>query len=117
MKKSVIKYLSKKDFNSGARQCRNINARLLEAVDLADGNAVHALHRKDGRSAVIPHDFRHPQQISPATLSTEVASQLTAIRGLPQEIELVVQVLIELSDHLAGLEASTIRHQALNQPS
>ena len=76
-----------------------------------DGNAVDPLHHDDIGAAEVPDHFGDQQQAR----ACKVATQLGGIGGLPNQVELVVQVVVELIDHLAWLEAAAIGGEALHQ--
>jgi len=79
----------------------NIHARRPQPRGLTDRDAVHALHGKDRRGAVIPMHFRDLQQVLTAGIGTKISPQLTAIGGFTQQIQFIVQVFIEFIDDFA----------------
>ena len=78
---------------------------------LADRHAVHALHHDHVAAC------SSPSTISGTSSSVEavhVAAQLRRVGGLAHQVELVVQVLVELGDHLARLQPLAVGRQPLD---
>ena len=77
------------------------------------GRAVHALHHHHVVGAVVPVHLGHEEQ----RRAVEVAPELARVRRLAHEVELVVEVLVELGDHLVRPQALAVRPDALDQPA
>ena len=86
----------------------NIHPGIAQALHLADGHAVHALHHQHIGGAVVPQHFRNEHQVEPR----HIAAQLSGTRSFTNEIEFVVQIFVELRHHLARLEAPPVGRQA-----
>jgi hypothetical protein len=59
--------------------------------------------------APVPEHLGHAKQIA----FGKVAAQLAGVGGLDHQVEFVMQVLVELGHHLAGLEAPAVHPDAL----
>ena len=104
MEKTIAKHLCEKDGHAVPRQLGNVHTRLAQRIDLADGQAVHALHHDHFLGAVVPNHLGDQDQIQ----ARHVAAQLRGIRGFAHQIKLVMQVLVKFGHHLARLEAFAI---------
>ena len=62
VEKAVAKDLGKEDLHAEASESLEIDRVVLEAIHLADGRALHALHDHDFAVAPVPIDFWHAQQ-------------------------------------------------------
>ena len=62
-KKPSRKTCVKKIDGAVARQLRQVDAGGAQAVELADGHAVHALHDHDAGCAQVPHHLGHQHQV------------------------------------------------------
>ena len=111
MEETIAENLRKKDLDAGCRQLRQAYPVGAQPLDLRDRRALHALHDHDGRRAVVPVNLRHDKQCRVG----EVAAQLRRVGGLAHQIEFVAQILGELGDHLARLQATGIRPQSFEQ--
>ena len=112
MKEAVTEHLGEKDGDAVAREFGDVYPGIPQALDLADGYTVHALHHHDLGVAEVPENLRDQHQVQPG----HVAAQLRGVGGLPHQIEFVVQIVVELGHHLAGLEALAVGRQALHPP-
>ncbi len=96
MKEAMAEHLREEDLDAFARQLLQVDAGLAHLVHASDRNAVHALHRQHVHGAGTPVHLGHPQQ----TRVGEIAAQLIGVGALADQVELVVQVMVELVDHL-----------------
>ena len=87
VEEAVAEHLREEDLDAGARDVLDARALGADRVDLADGNAVHALHHHHLGGAPVPVHLRHREQ----RRVEEVAPQLARIRRLAHEVELVVR--------------------------
>ncbi len=101
VEEAVAEHLREKDLHAGARQSGNIDPFFFQSSDLRDLRAVHALHHHDPLRAQVPVHLGHEQEAG----AQEIAPQLAGVRRLAQQIELLLQVMLELRDHLPRLEA------------
>ena len=90
MKEAITKHLRKKDLDACLSQLGDIDASVAQPINLADRQAVHALHGEDGGGAIIPHHLRHPEYLASFSPWCEITSQLTTVRRLAQQIEFVM---------------------------
>ena len=107
----VVEHLREEQRHAVARQLLDVEARFLQALDLADRNAVHALHHQHVVGAVVEVHLGHDEQLR----AGEVAAQLRGIRRLAHHVEFVVQVLVELGDDVARTQALAVAPQPLDQ--
>jgi hypothetical protein len=110
MEEAVAEHLGEEDGDAVARQLGDVHAGLAQALHLADGHAVHALHHHDLGMAEVPEHLGDQHQVQPR----HVAAQLRGVGGLAHQVQLVVQVLVELGHHLARLQALAIGRQAFH---
>src|SRR5690606_29288002 len=89
-----------------------VDAGAAHGVDVADGNAVDALHHHDVAPRVVPVHARHVQQVRVA----EVVAQLAGVGTLAYQVELVVDGLVELADHLRRSQPPALGPVLLGQP-
>ena len=111
MKEAVAEDLREKDLDPGCREFRQADTIGAEPVDLRNRRPLHPLHDHDGPRAVVPVHLGHDQQRRVG----EVAAQLRGVGGLTHQIQLVAQILGELGDHLARLQATCIRPKSVEQ--
>ena len=109
VKETVTKHLREENGDAVPGQLRNIHPRCPQAIHLTDGNPVHALHHNDFSRAIVPEHLGNQHQIKPG----HVAAQLRGTGGLTHQIELVMQVFVKLSHHLARLETLAAVGEAL----
>ncbi len=112
MEKAVAEHLREEDLDAGAGEPRNVDALGLQTLDLADGNARHALHHHDLGTTPVPVDLGDEQQ----RRMQKIAAQLRAVGRFAPKVELVVNRLVELGDDLLRLQAFAVRPQLLDQP-
>ena len=112
MEEAVAEHLGEKDLDPGARQLLEIDTRGHDAVELADRNAVHALHDDHALAAIIPMHLGHAQQGG----AGEIAPQLRAVGGLAHQVEFIVQIFVELGHHFARTQTLAVGPHALDQP-
>ena len=110
MEKPIPKDLGEKQRDAVARQLGNVHACCPQARNLADRDAAHTLHHDDFGAAVVPDHLRDQHQVQPR----HIAAQLGCAGRFTHQVELVVQVLVELGDYLARLEAPPIGKDAFN---
>ncbi len=108
---AVAEHLGEEELDAGAREPRDVDARLAQPVHLRDRYAGHPLHHHHLGAAVVPVHGGNEQQ----RRVLEVASQLRAVRGFARQIELVAQGLLELADDLARTQALAVRPQLFHQ--
>ena len=111
VEEAVAEHLREEDLDAGARQALQVDARGLQLVDAPDRDAGHALHHQHLGLGGVPVDAGDHQERRVA----EVAAQQRAVRGLAREVELVAEVLLELGDDRARLQALAVRPQPLDQ--
>jgi hypothetical protein len=99
MEITITEYLGEKDLDAGATEFLQVDAARAQRVDARDRQAVHPGHDHDLGCAVVPIHLGHREQ----DRALEIASQLGAVRGFPDQVEFVVEVLGELVDDLAWL--------------
>jgi len=104
VKEAVAEHLGEEDLDPGARKRRDVHAPGAQLGDLRNGRAVHALHDHHAPRAMIPVHAGHREE----RRILEVSPQLRRVRRLAQQVELVLEVLGELGDHLAGLEPAAL---------
>ena len=110
MKKAVAEHLGKKQRHPIARQLGDVHTRFAQAIHLANGHTVHALHDQDFGGAQVPPHLGDEHQVQPL----HVAAQLGCTGGFAHQIQLVVQVFVELGHHLAWLQSLAICRQAFH---
>ncbi len=110
VEEAVAKHLREEDLHAVARQLMRVDAGRTQFVGVRDAHAVHALHHEHLRGAPVPEHLGHQQQLGLG----EVTAQLAGVGGLAHQVEFVVQVLVELGDHLARLQALAVRPQLLH---
>jgi len=101
MEKAVAEDLREEDLHAVARELVHVDTRGAQLFGVRNAHAVHAFHDEHVRGAPVPEHLRHQQQIRLG----EVAAQLAGVGRLAHQIEFIVQVLVELGDHLARLQA------------
>ena len=104
MEKTIAKYLREKKRHAIFGQLRNVHARSAQCIHLTDGQALHALHDDDFGVTVIPIHLWNQNQIQ----TLHVSSKLRSVGGLPDQIQLIVQMFVKFSHHLTGFEALAI---------
>ena len=112
MEEAVAKDLGEEDGDAVTRQLGDVDTGVAQALQLADGHAVHALHHHHRGSAEIPHHLGHQHQIE----ALHVAAQLGGVGGFAYQVEFVVQVVVELGHHLAGLEPLAVGPGPFDHP-
>ena len=110
VEKTVTEHLREKKRHTIAGQLGNVHTRFAQAVHLADGHAVHALHDDDLGVAKVPNHLGDQHQME----ALHVAAQLGSIGRFAHQVQLVVQVFVKFGHHLAGLEAFAVGAQALH---
>ena len=73
-------------------------AQLAQPRDVADRDAVDALHHQHVRAAVVPVDLRHVQQRG----AGEIALELRGVGGLAHQVELIEHGFLVLAHDLAA---------------
>ena len=104
MEKTIAKYLREKKRHAIFGQLGNVHARSAQGIHLTDGQALHALHDDDFGVTVIPIHLWNQNQIQ----TLHVSAKLRAVGGLSNQVQLIVQMFVKLSHHLAGFEALAI---------
>ena len=104
MKKPVTKNLGEENRNAITGQFFQVHAGINQPLGLADGHPVHALHHHDVGHAEVPDHLGNQDQIK----TLHIAAQLGSVRSFPQQVQLIVQVFIKLTHHLARFQALAI---------
>src|SRR5690606_24104473 len=112
MEEVVAEHLREEDLDAVLGEQTDVRAARLEERDVADRDAVDALHRQHVGPAIVPVDLRHVELVR----VREIALQLRRVRGLAQQVDLVHQRLLELLDDLDGPQAPSVRPVALGEP-
>ena len=112
VKEAVAEHLGEEDFHPGGGQFRDVDAGFAQALDLADRDAVHAVHHHHVVVAVVPVHLGHQQQ----RRIPEVAPQLRAVGGFAHQVELVLQMLFEFRHHFARAQPLAVGKQLFDQP-
>ena len=99
VEETVAKHLREEDRDAVARQLRDVDPGIAQALHLADRHAVHAFHHDHALGAQVPDHFGHEDQVE----ALHVAAQLRGIGGLAHQVELVMLIVRELGHHLARL--------------
>ncbi len=110
VEKAVAEDLREEDLHTVARQLVHVDAGLAQLGRMRDAHTVHALHHEHLGGAPVPEHLGHQQQVGVG----EVAAQLAGVGGLAHQVEFIVQVLVELGDHLARLQALAVGPQLLH---
>ena len=110
MKKTVAKDLREKDGHAVARQLGNVHSSVPQRRSTADGHALHALHHDHGLGAQLPVHLGNHHQVQ----AGHVAAQLRSVGRFANQIKLVMQVVVELGNHFARLQALAIGRQLAN---
>ncbi len=108
---AVAEDLREEDLDAGTRELLQVDTGFAQAADLADRDAVHALHGHHVMRAVIPENLGHFQQLRIG----EVAAQLRAVGRFAHQVEFVGQMLGEFAHDLARLEALAVAPEAFEQ--
>ena len=111
VEEAVAEHLGEEDLHAGGGELGNVHAGFPQALDLADRDALHAVHHHHVFRAPVPIHFGHGEQ----RRIPEIASELRAVGRLPHQIELVFQMFLELGDHLARTQAPAVGEQRLDQ--
>ena len=111
MEVGVAEDLREEHLDAGAREPRDVDARLAQPIDLPDRDAGHPLHHHHFGAAVVPVHRGDEQE----RRVLEVAAQLRAVRRLAREVELVAQRLLELGDDRARPQPLAVGPQLLHQ--
>ena len=104
MKKTIAKHLREKYFDAVTRELFDVDPGLTQLVNLVDRRGMQSLHHHHVLLAPIPMYLGHVKQ----RRSGEVTSQLRAIGGLLDQIQLVMQILVELGHHFSRLQSTTV---------
>ena len=110
MKKAVTKHLREKNRDAISGKFFHVHASIPQALCLAYGHAVHALHHHDIGHAIVPVHLGNHDQIQ----ALHIAAQLRGVGRFSQQVQLVMQVFVELGHHLAGFEPLAIGRSALH---
>jgi len=102
----------KKSSTPVAASFHDIHPGGAQGVDLADGDAVHAIHHHHVIFTVIPVHLGHHEQ----RRTQEVAPQLRAVGRFAHEVEFVLQVFLEFRHHFARTQAFAVGKQLFQQP-
>ncbi len=111
MKETVAEHLRIKDLDPVRGKLGQIDPRLAQRADLADRDAVHALHHHHLGGTPVPVYFRNKQQLGVG----KIAAQLAGIGRFAHHVELVVQVLVEFGDNQLRLQPLAVFPPAFDQ--
>ena len=104
MEKTVSEYLGEKNLHTTLRQFFHISALGFQRSDVADANAVDALHRQHAFAGIGPMHFRDVEQ----TGVFKIPSQGDGIRPFADQIQLVQNGFMVILDHFVRAEPLAI---------
>ncbi len=111
VKEAVAEHLREEDLDAGAREPRNVHALPAQFFHLAHRRAAHSLHGHDGPRAEVPVHLRHCKQRRVG----EVAAQLTCMRRLAHQVQLLGQMSREFCDYFVRPQALAVGPEALDE--
>ena len=112
VEEAVAEHLREEDLDAGARQPLDVDAGLAQAVDLADRDAVHALHDHHVACRSSPNTPRARAAAASAAKLRRSCEQLAASRIRSSSS---CERLVELGDDLARLQALAVGPELLHQ--
>ena len=113
VEEAVAEHLGEEDLDAVARELRDVDAGVAQALDLADRDAVHALHHHHVAVAVVPVHLRHHAAAASPRSCAAAGEQLAASRIRSSSS---CRCFSNSATTSRGLQAPAVGEQRLDQP-